>query len=438
MKWFTICMTILATLAVPSLASAASFCGFVRYWDSRTPKINGTGSRLNGSDGNRVAENVVGYLYDKDGFCVDFSAGCSETDDDFLTTFSTNGAGAFCSTVASNPSDEPDVYMVATFQNDAGLVREADNSQAWVASNVLANNLTGTTWVNWNLMCTEDILYSSYGVPIVYVNSTSGFCDSQTDVDTYFAFEEPRADILATIRKVDDNVGLDGYHGYNHLVTGYYPDKPGFDCTTGHAFGRDTFCMGTLGNARAASATAHELGHLIHARSLAAYGTGEGYNWFDPLTGSCSGSWTDVVTEKCAVREGFASFVGAATLWAASSPNPLWSNSYRILEGDDILGNGSVAKACIYETSSPHLRAGNVVRWFWDLYDSTTTGDDGNDNATWTPSFIISQWEEFAYGVGNRDAAESGNAGVNAWDYKYRESGSLSELTQNCLNGQTP
>src|SRR5690606_3138437 len=81
----------------------------------------------------------------------------------------------------------------------------------------------------------------------------------------------------------------------------------------------------------------------------------------------------------------FADSVATAVWWAPSSPDPYFNG----LKTNS--GNSSVLQ-CGSSNDQPHRRRGNVSRFFWAPYDSTTTGDDGADDLTWTFSETAGIW----------------------------------------------
>ena len=151
--------------------------------------------------------------------------------------------------------------------------------------------------------------------------------------------------------------------------------------------------------------------------------------------------------------EGWANFVAGATYWSGSSQVPRYGNlSSRELEGDTKAGNYGYTRRCVRHGSvnGPDVEEryiGNVTRFFWDLYDSTTTDDTspyGHTDAISTSlAAIADTWIYFPSGTGNHENDEAGDDGRNVRDYShwhgYRFSSSaISLIYVNCLEDQLP
>lgn len=165
---------------------------------------------------------------------------------------------------------------------------------------------------------------------------------------------------------------------------GYFPDRPDGACSqTGiaGAYSDGELCVD---NPLSTHTLAHEMGHAYHDLELLDGGI---------VSGGCTGgaTWSELEVEKCVTSEGFADFVATAVWWAPSSPDPYFNG----LKTNS--GNSSILQ-CGSSNDQPHRRRGNVSRFFWAPYDSTTTGDDGADDLTWTFSETAGIWTSFSGG----------------------------------------
>jgi len=281
---------------------------------------------------------------------------------------------------------------------------------------------------NFNITCTDD------GRNIV-----KGLCDGSSDVSNYFQTQEKYADLLMSMNDVRKYVGSYDVNGHTSKISLYYPYKNGDDhCNTisghGFMFNRNEFCIRSTSYDKN-MVVAHEMGHILMSRLL-----------FPPEDGACSLSdcefghdWTLNVDEKCAVSEGWADFVSAVTYFDDDAVYPFYRYTDDNLEGDTEAGNSS-ALACANNSSSPHKCEGNAARYFWDLYDSTTEGDDSNDVLDLALFQIKNIWHIFNDGTNDLQDCESDDDGRNAWDYyaygMYYSIDSEDVLRQNCLEDQ--
>ena len=182
---------------------------------------------------------------------------------------------------------------------------------------------------------------------------------------------------------------------------------------------------------------AHEVGHIVMSRALK-------INDGPMARVTANSAWTDIDNEKLATSEGFANFFAAAVYWEQGAVDPFYQNSSKPIEGDTTEGNGSTLKSCISRGNEPHRIEGNVARFFWDLYD-TTSDANGNlvDDTSMSLVELVDAWEDFKPGELDRQAEEGGtddaglkSDGRNAWDYMCRLREGYSELRLNCLGEQ--
>lgn len=412
-------ITLLATLLEPNIADALTVSGTVRYWDTRTFRSDSTGSLLGFASyqTNQTVKQPLLHLLDLDGACIDFKPPCSETDDDVLaiTHASTGGVYSF-----SNIGTGHDLYLVHYFYHGLPgvVVKTEDDGSHIVVSEPVLTNTSANVVRDFNVTCPDDA-----------ANAAQGRCDSQADVNSFFAENEAFANMAASMLHVDGRIG--GIFGTD-LFLGYWPDGPNSECDglAGAAWINNKMCAI---DATDNHVIAHEMGHLVHKKML---GIGQ-----SSLGGTCTSGtyWSGIeASEKCATKEGFASFVAAAAWWNANSVSPRYRGYF--LEGDTNAGNNQLVKKCVSNDSSPHKTEGNVARFFWDVHDSTTVGTDDptNDDSIHNWGTIQAIWQSFQPGTANRQASESGENGRNVEDYLVNafEQNFAGERAQNCLNAQ--
>ena len=308
-----------------------------------------------------------------------------------------------------------------------GCVRD-DNEEypdtVSVASQVGAANLQK----NYNITCPND-----------YRNNNQGLCDSQADVNNYFSMQNHFSSILMSMQDVKNRIGSYQDYGYTTEITIYTPDRPGYsECLgsyNGYTYSSHEVCIDDA-SGRKNMIIAHELGHVLMIRLLFYPGTRS------CSVSSCTGSygWADPVNEKCVVSEGWADFISAATYFGDYADDPFFRDADKNLEGETTCGNTTL-KACVSNDSgAPYERRGNAARYFWDLYDSTAEGDDGNDTHNLTLSQLKNIWYIFNNGTDDLQDCESDDDGRNAWDYyaygMYYSIDSEDLIEQNCLEDQ--
>jgi len=414
--------------------------GYVRFWDSRTQYVpNGgdtSGAHFTYEDieyfdpdysHNVFAEGVKIYVYAKRGSCRDKAIGCSETDDVLLgSTYS--GSAGFYSVSGAVTGDV--VYIYHKYCNRFGCIKDDDgNYLTKVSTNSTING--AHIWKDINLTCSS---------------SNNNFCVDQNDVSDNYSQEEAFADILQSMNDVYKYLGDLSENGHTSSITVYYPNKPGeTECTSGYggySYPPNTACVSSYkGN----MLIAHEMGHILFYRLLFEPGDN------DCTMGGCGSAaygWTDyAANEKCVISEAWATFIAGVVYFDEDADVPYYSTSTHNFEGDTTAGN-SGSRACVQNKTTPvniktpHLCRGNAARYFWDLYDSTTNGDDGNDNTNLTISQINGIWQSFINGTSNRRDCESDADGRNVYDYRHYETQIASildtsdEMTQNCLDDQ--
>lgn len=425
-RQFLAAAILLVVLAVPAIATAYTVQGTVFFWDSRTDRSDNYGSRLpqhTSTDWNKRATGIFIKVYDKDGTCIDFASSCSETDDDFLAFDLTDSSGFYS---VSGIGGLEDVYLVTNYSVSNANVQTVSLSTpitVEVATTDWVEDIGRDTWINWNVTC-----YASY--------LGDRKCDSESEADDDFPLTQALANVAIS---AEDTLVQNGSVEYNYhfdALEAFWPNDPwgGCDDSAGHATGWDTFCVANNVDDNN-HVTAHEIGHLVMKRLLddgsGSLGEGSCRNYWD---------WNDLEFQKCTVTEGWADFYAGAAYWEPDSSSPWVDFDGQELEGDTESANGGSAEACVSIGDTPHARVGNVARWFWDLYDTTTVGTgetSNNDNASYSMETIKIQWDDFPRGTDNREARESDDNGRNARDLTYYAGGFVSERDLNCLSGQS-
>lgn len=206
------------------------------------------------------------------------------------------------------------------------------------------------------------------------------------------------------------------------------PDSSGI-CTSGCALGFYSIGIPST-RGKDGDLTPHEVGHVIQMQEFN-QGT---------LRNDCSNdgdgwSITSDEYDSCATTEGFASYVAAASLWNATTPNadPRFS-------GFDIELATPVSGTRANNRGVP----GQVARAFWDLDDETDensvspcSGDDDHAISAVSATWLAQQWDDFPDGTGDGDDFESGIHGVNMKDYQGNAgTNTQTTLDHNCLNDQ--
>ena len=421
-------------LLFSSNAHAANYdvCGTLSYWDSRSNRSDLPGSKLGQPQGqDSAARRVIVYLWDQNGSCNDNRTSCGETDDIELGwTYSGASDGTFC---FYNINGAYDVYYLTEFWSDDTEVRLSDGSSAvvvsqtsWNFANVSSENPDGGDITkNWSITCYNNPACGSQYLANFYplTESMANILQSAVDVD-----------VLVT----DSDFQLNGPHG---RITLYYPDDPGQECDgyDTRAFSCSGICIEDASSA-SNHAVAHEIGHVLMRRALDKCG---GY-LADGTTGCGNHFWTSEEDEKCAVSEGWADFVAAATYWERTSYHAWFGNWMQRLERKTTQGNNGSNEQCVSMSYNRHRREGNVARFFWDLWDAVSFDDyyQGYSDTSTIPfsgsGSLLRTWDEFPPGTANRRAEEDGPHGRNAYDFVWWEPAAESELYLNCLTSQDP
>lgn len=407
-----------------SLACASGWIsGQVTFWDERTNRSD-TGIVVLNSDmnTNMPLSGVKIDIFDLDGSCRDSQGGCTEDDDDFLTSVITNENGEFSAYVEGLV--EP--YYRFTFSNTYGKVLGEDGLPVYVYSGLLSTDLNSNITRDFSVVCWYNL---------------SGVCTS--DPNYLEAHDlQSRAQILQTIYETakffEDNDVIDINNNHNSTFSNgfisYYPNSPDGKCdnATATSWGYQYFCI-SESRADENHVVSHEMGHNLHRRAMS-YPT-------SLAAGSCASSYdwsTNTSFEKCVTSEGFASFVAAVVHFSRGDFLAYYQTTTRRLEGATIEGNSSL-QSCVSSSQSPHRVIGNVSRWMWDLYDTTVIQETSSqDNATFSFEDIVSNWSNFPGGIMNRQNGESSVNGRNAYDFTYYMPLAVSERNLNCLGGQAP
>jgi hypothetical protein len=184
--------------------------------------------------------------------------------------------------------------------------------------------------------------------------------------------------------------------------------------------------------------TLHEMGHLLQKQRF-------NQNFLiDNCTAGPDNSWSVLFSgaaefDSCATTEGFATFVAAASWYDGTV-----ANVTPLLWGANMESNSRPLPTCSDNRGIP-LQS---VKGFWDLHDATNeAGVDAfapSDVTSFTPTTLVTAWDTFAAGTGNRQKAESDQDGVNVWDYHVNAQSvtfggantSVSLITHNCIQMQ--
>lgn len=415
------------SLIYNSTSFSATLCGNIRFWDERSNRDDNS-KLLESTTGNRLVHEAKIWIYDMDGSCIDGSLGCTESEDQFITSLYTSSSGYFCITVPNND----DIYFVHKSENRYGSVKDDDTSTWSRKSLLLAENISGTVTVNWNLTCFLE---------------SDGLCNSQDQIDDAYSKD---SDIIMILESLYDTADFFSDNNVLNINGINYPDGEEFTayyqspiiggntyCATqsGQCWNDHEFCISTSSSDNN-HIIAHEMGHALQKRAFNI--TTDPY-----FLSSCpSSSWTGSGNgEKCVTSEGFANFVAGAVYWESDANSPWWNSTSQILEGNTTSGNSGISSACASINSSPEKIIANAARFFWDVFDETNIGTGENyltDDSNLSFYDIVLEWDSFPNGTSNRQSKESGDDGRNIYDYEYYNSSVYSELDHNCLDNQTP
>jgi len=172
----------------------------------------------------------------------------------------------------------------------------------------------------------------------------------------------------------------------------------------------------------------HEIGHVLQARELSRASVRD-----DCSRNGNGWSPTSKEHDSCATQEGFASYVATRAWYNASNVAvaPKFQNF-------DIEEPVPWLDVCIPSAG----RALQVAKAFWDLDDTNNeagagiaSGDD--DVRDKTAGFILDEWDDFLSGTANRKDNESGQDGVNMWDFRENNGTNIETfIDHNCLREQ--
>lgn len=407
-------------------AFAATLCANITYWDEREDFH--ANSKLTTVELDKPARRQKIWIYDLNGSCIDFHSGCTENNDVFINTVYTDTNGEFCTTVGNFY----DIYLVHKTENIYGKVRK-NTTNEWVRSSLeLAPDINGTVSVNWSVTC----YFEQDGLC-----NNSNFVTSNYLTDSYYLM------ILESIYDTAnyfDSTGVLNINGINYSdgqeFIGYYPgydDGTDVYCQSANqTWSNQKFCIKS-GHAYKNHVVAHEIGHILHRRSMNIANSSPVYFLSE---NSCGTSLWDDTTggEKCTLVEGFANFVATSVYWQKNIISAWYSSSSQKVEGNTTHGNSS-SLPCVSNNSSPEKSEGNATRFFWDLFDSTNENESYlEDDSDLSFYNVVNVWSSFNSGTSNRQNKETGNNGRNAYDYQFHYTSSSSELIKNCLTNQSP
>lgn len=423
---------LLAVLFAPSVAVAAlvPLSGDITFWDRRDNRDDDSVVTQATNATNRPAHNVFIETWERKGVCIDLECYDGVPDTHLGSAWTTNSGG-----YSTYVQDGHWVYYRFTNASRDAILWASDDTRVTIFSDafqVPIGSPSGSR--NWSITCNRE-----------FTNTTIGRCDSTSDVTAYFAGNEVRANVVVSASDVHRYMGsvrtLSNPASVRLYVDQMPPSQGSTSCAgTAFTFGQDHVCIGTTGYGRSNHTVAHEIGHAFHARLLDVDSLG------DLDDSDCSLTWSsECEGEKQLTYEGFASALAGMVYWSqgSSTTSPWFLVATYKLAGLTDLGNSGSNLACVSSGSTPHLRMGNVARFFWDLYDSHSDSDGTNtDNASTTASQIASEWGTFLDGTSNRRDGESDCSGCyddgrNVWDYVSYETSYIGEAHLNCLTSQS-
>jgi len=176
---------------------------------------------------------------------------------------------------------------------------------------------------------------------------------------------------------------------------------------------------------------AHETGHAIHARAMEHVPTFLGR---DPnfVPNECRSTEDPPCAQKTATAQAWADFIAAVAFHEPYQQDITPYNRDWLFDAEGLMGgrynnsNSNMPCAALDDPDGVAWDSGwNIVRFFWDLYDTRDEGDY-SDGCSMTIGEIISVWTNFTAGTGDGQADEgstpdpypwSGRNGRNVWDY---------------------
>jgi hypothetical protein len=430
----------LALILCAGSAEAGRFTvvGRVTFWDKRDHRSDTPGSLLRTAtkDTDRPLENLYVELVDQDGSCRDKAAGCKENDDQVLDrayTDRSTGWFSFDGFDGQGIGNREDIYLRTPMRAGWGQIVNSFGDETWIFSDTRFDFGTGRASgyyrMDWSVSCFRS---SQCG--------RSSLADSKvvrSGVNLHYARATELANVLATAVAAHDQFSYGVLDG-PRIDFYVWPEQPGIECNKAYygdnnaAPDWNSICVKTpFSNHR----VGHEIGHVIHRRALDIPEKG--------LSKCHDGHWWGQKDqyEKCATSEGWANFFGAAIHFETRAVEPFYIKRSRPLEGLIETENPEPLE-CASQSSNSEESEANVSRFFWDLYDTTTTDDRfadgryGADNATYDMSRLVGTWRVFERGTADRQTEEDDLDGRNVWDFRAHLPNAHSELYLNCLCNQ--
>jgi hypothetical protein len=179
------------------------------------------------------------------------------------------------------------------------------------------------------------------------------------------------------------------------------------------------------------TAAAHELGHYMVAQAAREAGSTRIGGTPDCSNGGNGYTKTSIEWQSCAVSEGWAEYVFAASFWSPSNMGSwpvVGDSSVGLFEFEQATPSTATLSPVQPLTNNAWM-IGQAARAFWDLDDSAneagisncgSTNDNDVSNLASTSLMFI--WQQFQSGTANRkidewDVANGGNQnGTNLWD----------------------
>jgi hypothetical protein len=419
----------LVALSAPHGAEAANrtACYFVQIYDQRgiCPGEGDDGVRRAGHyalSPDPARSDAVGFrleLWDKD----------SSGGDDFIMTVVVGGEGRRCATFNWEGSDaqigdseaHPDVYVKVRQEvratDGTGVIvgaRTEDDGAAFPVSSFRSCGGAGG-----DLCVAVDCLPGhncEAGDGIALITSVSPFTEAGNAIRS---IDSAQRTLEVFGDQINDSLDTDFF----------FFDRSAIDLCEGPSgcTGDRATVLEAFQGADDCGVASHEMGHVLQMREFVPQ---------DKLRSDCSeGGWdpTEETTDSCATSEGWAMYVSAVSWFDPEETSDTTSL------GDDLEKAAIDAPSCSVASGMPI----QVAKAFWDMDDAanesgvgTTAGDD--DSSDLATRFLLNQWDDFPDGLVNRADFETGEDGVNIWDYRFNAPIGDEEtfIDHNCLRAQ--
>jgi hypothetical protein len=400
-------------------AATRTVCLQLEIADDRTscPDASVTGAARPCNPGGTTP--AVGHefeLWDKD----------PDGSDELIGTWVKSGSGRGCATFEwenaaySGPESNPDVYLryvnrVNRSSSGTIVVRGVDTAGAAVPV---------TSWRNGTVNDPD---------AWVAVDCTAGANCQLLPNSSHVATYDTASERGMRLQALDSaQHALEVFGGIMDTdVALHYPGQAA--CPTSCAPARDEIhVFDTLGDH--GSYAPHELGHAIQMQEFDQ----------DFLRDVCGASHTltSLEADSCATTEGWADYVTAVAWYEPNDPATV-----PFAFGSNVESSTLTNVTCSVN-SGIELQ---VAKAFWDLDDWNDEAGVGaasgsSDEDRWASTDIAMGWRQFPDGTADGEDFETGDDGVNMWDFfnnntpRLNPNGTLLEtlLSHNCLQSQDP